>query len=45
MIVKRARERGAKVLKDIWEETDEFGTARFAILQTVSEECEEFYPE
>lgn len=34
-IVKRARERGATVLKDIWEETDEFGTTRFAMLKTV----------
>lgn len=36
VIVKRARERGAKILKDIWEETDEFGKARFAILKTVN---------
>jgi len=36
VIVNRARERGAKILKDIWEETDENGTARFAVLQTVS---------
>lgn len=35
VIVKRAKERGAKVLKDIWEESDEFGKARFALLQTV----------
>ncbi|CAO1306899.1 unnamed protein product [Diamesa serratosioi] len=33
-IVKRAKERGAIVLRDIWEETDEFGTVRFATLQT-----------
>lgn len=35
VIVKRARERGAKIVKDIWEENDEFGTVRFATLQTV----------
>jgi 4-hydroxyphenylpyruvate dioxygenase len=35
IIVKRARERGATILRDIWEETDEFGTVRFATLQTV----------
>lgn len=35
LIVKRARERGAKIIQDIWEETDEFGTVRMAILQTV----------
>lgn len=35
VIVDRARERGAKILKDIWEENDEFGTVRFALLQTV----------
>lgn len=35
-IVKRAKERGAIVLRDIWEESDEFGTVRFATLQTVT---------
>lgn len=35
IIVKRAKERGAKVVRDIWEESDEFGTVRFAVLQTV----------
>ena len=35
-IVQRAKERGAKVVKDIWEESDEFGTVRFAMVQTVS---------
>lgn len=34
VIVKRAREKGAKIVRDIWTETDEFGSARFATLQT-----------
>jgi 4-hydroxyphenylpyruvate dioxygenase len=35
VIVKRARERGAEILRDIWEENDEFGTVRFATIKTV----------
>lgn len=35
-IVKTARERGAKVVREIWEEKDEFGVVRFATVQTVS---------
>lgn len=35
VIVNRARERGAKIVRDIWEEKDENGTARFATIQTV----------
>lgn len=38
IIVKRARERGATIVKDIWEESDEFGKVRFATLQTVSDQ-------
>lgn len=34
-IVKTARARGATIAKDIWEETDELGVARFATIQTV----------
>lgn len=34
-IVKTARERGAKIVKDVWEESDEFGSVRMATLQTV----------
>jgi 4-hydroxyphenylpyruvate dioxygenase len=34
VIVNRAREKGAKVVKDIWEESDESGKCRFAVLQT-----------
>lgn len=36
VIVERARSRGAKVVRDIWEESDEFGSARFATVKTVS---------
>lgn len=35
VIVKIAKERGATIVKDIWEESDEFGKVRFATLQTV----------
>jgi hypothetical protein len=35
----RAKERGAKIVKDIWEESDEAGTVRFARVQTVSSLC------
>jgi len=34
IIVKYAKAKGGKVLKDIWEESDEGGTVRFATLQT-----------
>jgi 4-hydroxyphenylpyruvate dioxygenase len=33
-IVDRAKDRGATIVKDIWEESDEFGKVRFAVLQT-----------
>jgi len=33
-IVKTAKERGATIVKDIWEESDECGTVRFAQIQT-----------
>lgn len=32
----RAKDRGAKIIQDIWEESDENGTVRFARVQTVS---------
>jgi hypothetical protein len=35
-LFQRAKERGAKIIKDIWEESDEGGTVRFARVQTVS---------
>lgn len=38
VIVQRARDRGATVVRDIWEESDEFGSARFATVQTVNAE-------
>jgi len=31
-----AKDRGAKIIQDIWEESDENGTVRFARVQTVS---------
>lgn len=31
-----AKERGAKIVRDVWEERDEFGTVRFATVKTVS---------
>jgi 4-hydroxyphenylpyruvate dioxygenase len=41
-IVKRAKERGAKSIKDIWEETDENGTVRFAMVQTYGDTTHTF---
>ena len=35
-ILQLARERGATIVRDIWEEEDEFGSVRFAMVQTVS---------
>lgn len=35
-IVETARKKGAKIVKEIWEEKDEFGIVRFATVQTVS---------
>lgn len=37
VIVKRAKERGASVVRDIWEERDEFGTVRMATVKTYGE--------
>ncbi|XP_070496567.1 4-hydroxyphenylpyruvate dioxygenase [Chironomus tepperi] len=34
IIVNRAKERGAKVVRDVYEESDEHGTVKFATLQT-----------
>lgn len=34
-IVQAAKERGVSVVRDIWEENDEFGVVRFATVQTV----------
>lgn len=35
-IFKLAKERGAEVVKELWEETDEYGTVKFATIKTVS---------
>lgn len=35
-IFKLAKERGAEVVKELWEESDEFGTVKFATIKTVS---------
>ena len=35
-IFKMAKERGAVVVRELWEESDEYGTARFAQIKTVS---------
>lgn len=37
VIVKRAKERGASVVRDVWEESDEFGTVRMATVKTYGE--------
>ena len=34
-IVQAAKDRGVSVVRDIWEENDEFGVVRFATVQTV----------
>lgn len=31
-----AKQKGAKIIRDVWEEKDEFGIIRFATLKTVS---------
>lgn len=33
----KARERGAKIVREPWVEEDKFGKVKFAVLQTVSE--------
>lgn len=42
VIVKGAKERGGKIVRDIWEETDESGTVRFAIVQTYGDTTHTF---
>lgn len=34
IIVKIAKERGAKIVKDVWEESDEYGVVKFATIKT-----------
>jgi len=41
-IVKRAKERGAKIVKDIWEESDDNGTVRLAQVQTYGDTTHTF---
>lgn len=41
-IVKLARERGATIVRDIWEEEDEFGSVRFAMVQTYGDTTHTF---
>lgn len=35
IIVERAKKQGAVFVRDIWSETDDFGTVRFATVKTV----------
>jgi 4-hydroxyphenylpyruvate dioxygenase len=41
-IVSKAKERGAKLVKDIWEESDENGKVRFAVIQTYGDTTHTF---
>nr|CAD7431902.1 unnamed protein product [Timema monikensis] len=41
-ILQKAKERGAKILRDIWEESDEDGTVRFAQVQTYGDTTHTF---
>ncbi|XP_014240583.1 4-hydroxyphenylpyruvate dioxygenase [Cimex lectularius] len=41
-IVKKAKERGATVVKDIWEEKDEFGSVKFATVKTFGDTTHTF---
>jgi len=41
-IIKRAKERGAKIVRDVWEEKDEGGVVRFAIIQTFGDTTHTF---
>lgn len=41
-ILQKARKRGVRVIKEIWEESDEFGTVRFAQVQTYGETTHTF---
>jgi len=42
VIVQRAKEQGAVFVKDIWSESDEFGTVRFATVKTYGETTHTF---
>ena len=41
-IVERAKKKGVKIVRDIFEEEDEFGKVRFAIVQTYGETTHTF---
>ncbi|KAL3267688.1 hypothetical protein HHI36_006822 [Cryptolaemus montrouzieri] len=41
-IIKRAKQKGAKIVKDIWEESDFSGIARFATIQTYGDTTHTF---
>ncbi|CAG0904059.1 unnamed protein product [Darwinula stevensoni] len=41
-IMKKAKERGAKIVRDVWEETDEGGTVRFGTVQTYGDTTHTF---
>jgi len=41
-IVKRAKERGAQIVRDVWEESDEFGRVRFAMVKTYGDTTHTF---
>ncbi|CAL8115530.1 unnamed protein product [Orchesella dallaii] len=41
-IVAKAKERGAKLVRDIWEEKDENGSVRFAVIQTYGDTTHTF---
>ena len=41
-IMVRAKQRGVKVVKDIWTEEDKFGKCRFAVVQTYGETTHTF---
>lgn len=36
MHVKVAKQKGAEIVRDIWEESDEYGTVRMATVKTVN---------
>ena len=41
-IMERAKKKGVKVVKDIFEESDEFGKVRFAVVQTYGDTTHTF---
>jgi 4-hydroxyphenylpyruvate dioxygenase len=41
-IMERARQRGCRIVKDVWEECDEYGKVRFARVQTYGETTHTF---